>query len=111
MFRYGSVVFDDYLYPAKTPVDTAIYGDEVAEYQWYRTKEREQHRRRANCWRLIHISLLQRQKTMVFICILLHREKAGIFGSVTSNVTSYPISIVDGGGGSGDGYFSVIIKY
>lgn len=109
LFRYGSVVFDDYLYPAKTPVDTAIYGDEVAEYQWYRTKEENNTGGEpivgANSYKFTPTS-----EDYGFHLYFTASGKGGYFGSVTSNVTSYPISIVDGGGGSGDGYFPLSLS-
>ena len=38
LFHNGSIVFDNYFYPAKSPIDIALTGDEIASYQWYRTE-------------------------------------------------------------------------
>lgn len=109
LFRYGSVAFDDYLYPAETPVDTAIYGNEVAEYQWYRTKE-ENNTGGTPIVGANSYKYTPTQEDYGFHLYFTASGKGGYFGSVTSNVTSYPISIVDGGGGSGDGYFPLSLS-
>ena len=104
LFSYGSIIFDWYYYPVKAPMDTALTGNEIASYQWYRNKNQSNIGGTAIAGATSHNYTPTKDDSGHYLYFTAECN-GNYIGTITSKITDFPVAMIEniGGGTSAGG--------